>query len=194
MKTIIIVRHGATAWNAEGRIMGQTDIPLSPQGRLETETLRGKLGLRAVGRIYSSTSNRALESALILSQGQIPILELDALKERVQGILEGLTRSEIEARYYETWNPFINKDPWFSKIEGRETLYAVLTRVMNALELIMNDPAERILIVTHGTPARLIQFLLAPRPAGYDPFALETPHGSFLEFRDPKLYPYTLLE
>ena len=35
MTRLALIRHGATAWNAEGRLQGRADIPLSPQGRAE---------------------------------------------------------------------------------------------------------------------------------------------------------------
>jgi len=66
-RRIVLVRHGVTDWNREGRWQGQLDPPLSDSGRREASRVAGRVGgdpeLRPV-RIVSSTLARALETAV----------------------------------------------------------------------------------------------------------------------------------
>ena len=62
--TLLLIRHGETAWNAEARFRGQTDIALSPRGRRQAEALARTLPPSfAIGHIYSSPLPRCLETA-----------------------------------------------------------------------------------------------------------------------------------
>ena len=40
---VVLVRHGETDWNSDGRLMGQKDVPLNDKGREQAEALRNKL-------------------------------------------------------------------------------------------------------------------------------------------------------
>ena len=67
---IILVRHGETNWNLEGRLMGQKDIPLNDKGREQAEILRNKLINIEFDRCYSSPLSRAKETARIICKNK----------------------------------------------------------------------------------------------------------------------------
>ncbi|CAO3415984.1 histidine phosphatase family protein [Azospirillum endophyticum] len=79
MTTLLILRHGPTAWNAEGRIQGSIDEPLSDAGRMRVAHYRlppESAGLRWV----ASPKRRAWETALLLGLAPMPeprIVEMD---------------------------------------------------------------------------------------------------------------------
>lgn len=92
---IALLRHGPTEWNAQGRIQGQLDMPLSEEGRAKMAKLAPPRGFADV-RAYSSPLSRARETAALLGLGD-PILDA-RLAEHHWGRWEGLTRAEILAR------------------------------------------------------------------------------------------------
>jgi broad specificity phosphatase PhoE len=92
---IAIVRHGPTDWNAQGRIQGMLDSPLSETGRLLFSRLSPPVGF-ADAVAYTSPLSRARESAALLGFKN-PIVDA-RLAEHGWGRWEGLTRDEILAR------------------------------------------------------------------------------------------------
>jgi broad specificity phosphatase PhoE len=92
---IALIRHGPTEWNAEGRIQGRTDIPLSAVGRTQMARLAPPAEF-ALARAYVSPLSRARETALLL--GLRDPVEDARLTEHHWGRWEGLTRPEILAR------------------------------------------------------------------------------------------------
>ncbi|MEZ4316629.1 MAG: histidine phosphatase family protein [Myxococcota bacterium] len=143
---LVLVRHGRTAWNAEGRFLGHTDLPLDDEG-LAAATL---LGARLRGQfdaIYSSPLRRAVQTAESLGpvDGLIP-----GISELRQGVLEGLKMEEGLARhaaYFEQWA----RDPGSARVPGGgESLGDVLERALPALEgLVRSHPTSTIAVVTH---------------------------------------------
>lgn len=108
---ILFVRHGETAYNAEGRLQGQRDVPLDALGREQASAIGGKLAklvpeqlarLDAAGEFYASPLGRARETmerarAAIGFAPKAYRLE-PLLKELTFGDWEGLTWPEIKAR------------------------------------------------------------------------------------------------
>ncbi len=93
MTLIALIRHGATAWNAEGRIQGRADVPLSPEGRAELRALAPPPELDG-GAWLSSPLRRARETARLL-HGAASIDP--GLVETDWGAWEGLTRDATTA-------------------------------------------------------------------------------------------------
>ena len=92
---IAFLRHGPTDWNAEGRIQGSIDMPLSAAGRVKMAGLMAPPGFETA-RAFTSPLGRARETAALLGYSNaVP----DArLVEHHWGEWEGLTREEILAR------------------------------------------------------------------------------------------------
>jgi probable phosphoglycerate mutase len=90
---IALIRHGPTAWNEEGRIQGQMDLPLSEAGRAKMAALAPPAGFEKA-RSFSSPLGRAIETAKLL--GLVPAIDA-RLIEHHWGRWEGKTREEILA-------------------------------------------------------------------------------------------------
>ena len=171
---ILFVRHGETAFNAEGRLQGQRDIPLNAKGRDQARAigglLRARLGaeidrIEAADGFVASPLVRARQtmdiarSAMGLEPGRY---RLDpALMELSFGDWEGLTWAEIarrdpgglKRRRADKWN--------FVPPHGES--YAMLTeRVRFWLETLEGDA----LLVAHGGTARAMMVLIAGVPPG----------------------------
>lgn len=92
---LCLVRHGPTDWNAQGRVQGTVDTPLSEEGKAKMSALLPPEGFERV-RAYSSPKLRARQTAACLGLKQV---KLDSrLAEQDWGDWEGLTRAEMLAR------------------------------------------------------------------------------------------------
>lgn len=98
--TILLIRHGETAWNAERRLQGHLDIALNAEGERQAGALAEALSGEAVDRIVASDLMRARQTAEAIGRrrGQAVVID-PALRERCYGGFEGLLYSEIAARY-----------------------------------------------------------------------------------------------
>ena len=112
--TLLLIRHGETAWNAERRLQGHIDIALNDEGQRQAEALAAALAGERIDAIVSSDLQRARQTAEAvvrrrasgaqlagLSTAQSPLsLAIDpGLRERCYGGFEGLLYAEIEARF-----------------------------------------------------------------------------------------------
>lgn len=146
------IRHGQTAWNAEGRLQGSSDIPLNEMGRQQARDAVAVLGAGHWDAIVSSPLSRARETAQIIAAGLDIELgrSYDELIERDYGLAEGLRDEEWETR-------------WPNKTGGGiETLDSVVARGRRAIGQIAADlPGQRVAIVCHGTIIRYTLSALA---------------------------------
>ena len=108
---VVFFRHGKTTWNVERRVMGQTDISLSVEGKKEVKESCSFLKPLNIRYVYSSDLLRALETTNILLQElnlSKEILEVTSdLRERNLGNLSGskyLGKKKEGEKIYLTYN------------------------------------------------------------------------------------------
>ncbi len=153
MTTILLARHGETAWNREGRFQGHADPPLNEAGRAQARELSAALAREQLAAVYSSPLRRALETAEIVAEthGLEPVL-VEALREVDVGSWQGLTRAEVERRFPEQYARWLDFGQGWDDGESYEQMGE---RVVAALlELAAAHDGDRILAVTHGGPIR----------------------------------------
>lgn len=98
--TILLIRHGETAWNAEKRLQGHLDIALNAEGERQAALLGAALAGEPIDHIISSDLQRARQTAEALAHVRGAKVGIDpALRERCYGGFEGLLYSEIAARF-----------------------------------------------------------------------------------------------
>jgi broad specificity phosphatase PhoE len=151
--TIAMVRHGETAWNRENRFQGHADPRLTAAGRRQAHELARDLPASRFAALYSSPLRRALETAEILGATiDVPVSISESLREVDVGSWQGLTRTEVEARFpggYRRWLEYGHG--W----EGGETYDELGMRVVTGLCRIADQhPGDHVLAVTHGGPIR----------------------------------------
>lgn len=135
--TIVLLRHGRTAWNREEILIGQKDIPLDIGGRQEVES--AVEALAGVDAIYSSPLTRSRETAEIIGgRLGLQVELLHGLSERHWGVFEGRPKLERDQ----------SREP-----EGGETTVEFRERVLKTLQFI---EGERPLVVTHSGVIRLL--------------------------------------
>ena len=143
MTTLLLVRHGETDWNADGRLQGHTDRPLSDHGRRQAQQLAEQLEGEQIEAIYSSDLARARETAEIVG-GRLGLpVELDPdLREKDWGTWEGLTAVERDR------TEFVGE----STDAHQQRILAALRRISE------RHPGDaRVLVVTHGGSMRRVQ-------------------------------------
>lgn len=98
--TILLIRHGETAWNAEKRLQGHLDIALNAEGERQAALLGAALAAEPIDHIISSDLQRARQTAEALARVRGAQVGIDpALRERCYGGFEGLLYSEIAVRF-----------------------------------------------------------------------------------------------
>ena len=162
--TLLLVRHGETDWNAQGRWQGQCDVPLNAQGREQARRLGERLArLWASGELapptclLSSDLCRATETAQLLGT-DLPLTTDIRLRERGFGSWEGKTSAEI------------GHAPGSSeRAPDAEPLEQVWERTLAALQSLQ----ETTLIVGHGGSLRAaLAYAAGLGPEGMGRFAL----------------------
>lgn len=105
MGRLILIRHGESQYNLEGRFTGLSDSPLTKKGRHEMETAGRRLREIVIDIAFSSLLRRSVDSTriVLVSSGQpnVPVTVMQELNERSYGELEGLTRNEVTDRFGE---------------------------------------------------------------------------------------------
>ena len=180
--TVLVARHGETAWNRAGRIQGGTDTPLSDVGLAQARALADRLALESIARVVSSDLARARVTAEVVARACGVPLELDArLREIGLGEWEGLTWDEVEARDPELKRTFKSRDPDV-RPPGGETRGEAQARAWAALEEHGSlATGKLVLLVTHGAVLQgLVRHALGIAPGVMHSF--RTPNASLFTF------------
>ncbi len=98
---LLLIRHGETEWNRQGKFQGQIDVPLNDNGRLQAQKAAAFLKDVELDFAITSSMLRPKETAeIILNNHQSIKLELlDGLREISHGLWEGKLESEIEQEF-----------------------------------------------------------------------------------------------
>ena len=158
----VIIRHGQSQGNAEGRFGGHTDTPLSPRGRKQAEATAKALESENFSAIYSSDLPRAIETASPLAElVGVPLQITDALRERSVGVMEGLTFEEAAEQHPEQYQALLRRD-FEHVLIGGESYRQTLDRASRQLdEAIEQHKGGRIALFAHtGTICILILHLM----------------------------------
>jgi 2,3-bisphosphoglycerate-dependent phosphoglycerate mutase len=149
--TLVLVRHGETAWNVEGRIQGHLDMPLNEIGLAQAASVGRRLGAESFDAIYSSDLIRAyLTASPVVADPENDIIRDRRLRERHLGVLQGLTGDEAVARQPAAWKAFKSRTADLP-LAGGESLGEFSRRVVDFVEDVRGRHAgRRVLIVTHG--------------------------------------------
>ncbi|MFW3170154.1 histidine phosphatase family protein [Geodermatophilus sp. CPCC 206100] len=168
--TLLLVRHGQSAWNAAGLMQGQTaHVPLTELGHAQASAAAGELRALRPGALVSSDLRRAVQTAEHCARATgLPFTTTAALREQGYGSLEGRPSREL-------WDVVDWTDPHWAA-DGGESLAELHGRVAAYLgALCAEPPADVVALVTHGDTIRAAQAVAA----GLGPGALPalTPHN-----------------
>ena len=148
---LVLIRHGETDWNAQSRLQGQLDVPLNARGRQQAATLAGALRHEGLSAVISSDLSRARDTAAVLTHALGLPLSLDSgLRERCFGVLQGLTRQQIDQQQPALARRWHRREPDFAP-EGAESLRDFQARCLATVARLTATHAGRsIALVSHG--------------------------------------------
>jgi broad specificity phosphatase PhoE len=146
---ILLIRHGETDWNRNGRFQGRSDLALNQKGRDQAHALALALKDESLTAIYSSPLTRALETASFIKDfhPSVPLFEEEGLVEMNLGEFEGMEAQRWVVEYPD----FIKRwrdTPASIAMPGGESLQEVQTRAIRTLERITSRyPSESTLLL-----------------------------------------------
>ncbi|BCO25684.1 phosphoserine phosphatase 2 [Rhodoferax lithotrophicus] len=148
---LIVIRHGETAWNAETRLQGHTDIALNAQGLWQAGQVANALRDEAVQAIYASDLQRAWQTAqAIADTTQAPLHAHQGLRERGFGSFEGKTYAELDTLWPEDALLWRKREPDWAP-PGGESLRVMRERIAStATALAQQHLGGQIVLVAHG--------------------------------------------
>ena len=146
---LILIRHGETLWNKEGRVQGTSDIELSDIGTNQAGLLASSLKNQHIEVIYSSPLKRALKTAQIINEfHSLHIHTCKELMEMDQGIFEGLSFKELMNDKKDFLKKWI-ADPAGVKMPKGESLTELQDRAWRIVEHIISQ-GKNALVVSHN--------------------------------------------
>ncbi len=163
IRRVLLVRHGETDYNSNGRWQGHLDVPLNAEGEYQAQCLAQHLKDTPLDAIYSSDLIRALDTARPVAVGRdLDIIPDVRLREVNLGRFQGLTRSQIAELYPLEHNHWHHDDGFI--VPGGESRLQLQARMFAAFQdLTAAAEGETILLVTHGgSIRRLLLELFSP--------------------------------
>lgn len=148
---LIVVRHGRTAANAAGRLLGRADPPLDDVGIAQAAAVAARLADLGVVRVVTSPLQRARETAAVIAAVAGVEPEVDERWVEVDyGVLDGTPLTDVPTELWARWRD----EPEFAPDEG-ESLGAVARRVASACDDLWPEAAEaHVVAVSHVSPVK----------------------------------------
>ena len=166
MLQVYLVRHGETVWNAERRIQGQSDSPLTEKGEQQAYQVGERVKSLGITHVIASDLGRTRRTAEIIADACGCVVTLDPrLRELNMGVLEkrpldGLTAEE------EQWRATLVNGTEGGRIPDGESMTEMAARMHQALNACLDLPAgSRPLIVSHGMALGVLVSTILGLPA-----------------------------
>lgn len=164
--TLLLIRHGETAWNAEGRFRGHADIDLSARGRQQAAELARRLPrCFPIEHIYSSPLKRSLETARPLPKALgLSVVVEPALIDLDFGEWQGKLSEEVARKFPEEYAAWLSGDLAVQFPNG-ERLQAAVERLRGFIHDVSELHADEVVAaVTHEAVCQLANRLLTGAP------------------------------
>ncbi len=174
---LYVVRHGETIWNAEHRVQGITDIPLTEKGKREAKELQQLVKSLNIDVVISSPLSRARETAEILVNSSLPINTDDRIEERDWGMNEGALIDEVDR--IDCWDVILN-----TRVQNIEAIQDFMYRVSDFIEDIKHRYEDKnVLVVCHSAVSRVIHYMLGNIPEDGDLSKINIPNLRIIEYK-----------
>lgn len=166
----LLIRHGETVWNTQGRYQGNTDIQLSELGRKQAALLAERLQTVQIDHIYASPLSRAYDTAMETAKLKGMEVTVDErLRELDFGVWDGLTRDELAEKFGDSYKDY-RKEPFHYPFPGEGSLNHAKFRVGMAIEEIKEkyyNTDQTVAVFAHGGILKLAIFHLLDLSSRY---------------------------
>lgn len=165
-KRVLLIRHGQTDWNIDGRWQGSMPIALNAEGFAQARLLAKHLRHQPIGSIVTSDLPRALQTASAIGEtlGLQPQID-PRWQEFNLGIFQGHTREQMMAKFPREWDTF-NTDYWDYHIPQGESRRHFQARLYAAWQHMLDTTnAPEVIAVSHGGAIKMLLLKLFPDAA-----------------------------
>ena len=169
---VVLVRHGVTDWNEQGRLLGRSDVPLNQRGRAEAAAVAEAVKDLGPAELLSSPQRRTFETAEIVAAA----CGLEArTDERLAEVWlrgwQGKTFAELHN------DPDVHaylRDP-FHLSDEIEPCESVRERILSLIDELRTNQRDRpVVLVSHGDPLRIfVAELLGLPPGEFRSFSID---------------------
>lgn len=156
-RRLILLRHGRTAWNEEGRAQGHADIELDATGHLQAQEAARHLAGADVHALVASDLTRARQTAdYVAGAVGLPVAHDPRLREFDVGERQGLTLAEFAERFPEEYDAWVRGEG-LVPVKGGEVSGDVAARMLPALRECLEslEHGQTGLVVTHGAAMKV---------------------------------------
>ncbi|MBI4858215.1 MAG: alpha-ribazole phosphatase [Acetobacterium woodii] len=156
-KTIYLVRHGEIEWNKEKAYIGQIDLPLSEQGKIQAAKRREFFAGINLDKAYTSPLKRCVATLNhVLENRAVPRETIADLQEISMGDWEGRSFAEIKSKFPVAYEKRGQEIASFAPPNG-ESFLDLQQRVMPAFkEIAEKEEEHQIIILAHAGVIRVI--------------------------------------
>jgi broad specificity phosphatase PhoE len=155
--TILLIRHGETAWNRRRVFRGTYDVPLNDNGREQAGLVGKALQEFRIGAAYTSPLARARETAEIALSGQdISPSVAAGLTDFDYGDWTGLTEVEVSGKWPQEHSAWVSR-PETLRVPGGSTLREVYDASYAAMErAALKHPSQTVVLFAHRVVNKLL--------------------------------------
>lgn len=165
MTRLVLLRHGRTAWNAEGRYQGHEQIPLDEVGRAQALAVAPVIASMSPVALWSSDLARAAETAAAVTAATGLATSSDTrLRERFTGAFSGLTAAEIRSRHGDVADALFGGGAALD-VESEAQVAARMNGVLREVADAVGGHGTAV-VVSHGWAIRMAVTSLIGAPAG----------------------------
>jgi len=148
MAKVCLIRPGCTDFDEQHRIQGSLDLPLNSRGQRQVDQLIDELRGLELKKIYTSASEPARATAIAIGESlDVPVKEIDGLRNFDQGLWQGLQIDEIRRKFPKVFKQWKESPTSICPPEG-ETVQDVVERVNRALRKPMKRRSTFAIVVS----------------------------------------------
>jgi probable phosphoglycerate mutase len=165
-RRLVLLRHGQTAWNAERRAQGHSDVPLDDVGRAQAAEVAPYVAAMRPRFVWSSDLARARQTAeVVAGAAGVDVVPDPRLREYHLGERTGITMDEYAAAHPDEFRAY--RSGRYDVVPGGETTDQVVTRVSDAVQaaLASLEPGECAVLVGHGGALKVSLLAILGWPA-----------------------------
>lgn len=145
MSQIVLILPGATDYELQGRIHGDLNLPLCPEGRAEVDRLGAELKSLGIGVLYTSTCQWALQTAEALGKLLgVKVKKLDHLENLDHGLWQGMLIEEVKQKQPTVYRQWQEQPESVCPPQG-ETIDHARQRVETALAKVLKKHKEGVI-------------------------------------------------